>query len=106
VPVLQYFLVVGSVLTGLIFYANKVIAPVSLPFSVSQRMGLPETSKVPVVFNRAPDPEIVLTSVGPTVEAKASAKLIGKRKPTRVVREVKPQGHYAAYPPHVYGSIW
>ena len=105
-PVLQYFLVVGSVLTGLLFYANNVMAPVPLPFSVSQKIGLPENSKVSVVSNRAPNPEIVVTSVGPPVEAKRTVKLIAKRKPPRVVREVIPQGHYAAYSPREYGSIW
>jgi hypothetical protein len=103
---LQYFLVVGSVLTGLLFYANNVIVPVSLPFSVSQKMGLPETSKALVEVTKAPNPEIVVTSVAPSVETKMPIKLVRGRKPTRIVRRSIPQGRYAAYPPREPGSVW
>jgi hypothetical protein len=36
---------VGSVLTGLLFYADSVIGPTPLPFSVSQMAGLPQSDK-------------------------------------------------------------
>jgi len=49
VPVFSYLLIVGSVLTGLLFFANRVMDPGPSPFSVSQRIGLPEPSIAPVV---------------------------------------------------------
>jgi len=103
-PIFSYFLLVGTVLTGLLFYANNVMAPVTLPFSVSQKMGLPGSSKAPVAFINAPNPEIVVTSVVLAVEANKPVKLVRERKPTRIVRQPIPQGHFAAYPPHEFGS--
>ena len=38
------------------------MAPVTLPFNVSQKMGLPGPSRAPVAFFNAPNPEIVVTS--------------------------------------------
>jgi hypothetical protein len=70
VPIFSYFLIVGSVLTGLLFFANSTIAPVPLPFSVSQRIGLPEASKPLVVVAKVPNPEIVATTFESAVEAK------------------------------------
>ena len=104
-PVLQYFLVVGSVLTGLLFYANSVMVPAPPPFSVSQRIGLPEPSIAPLVVAVVPKPEIVATTVEPPVEVKKSVKEIRKRKPAQVVRQSVSQGRYAAYPPREFGSI-
>lgn len=105
-PVFSYFLIVGSVLTGLLLYANGVMAPTPLPFSVSQKIGLPEPSKAPVVVVKVPNPEFVATSVEPPVQAKKPVKLVGKHVPTRVVRQAITQGHYAAYPPRESGSTW
>jgi hypothetical protein len=100
-------LVVGSVLTGLLLYANSAMDPVPLPFSVSQRMGLPEPSKAPVVVAEVPTPVIVATTVEPPAEVKKLIKAVRKHKPTQVVRQsVPPQGRYAAYPPREYGNIW
>jgi hypothetical protein len=42
VPLFSYFLVVGSVLAVLIFYADAVLVPRPLPFG-AQRVGLPES---------------------------------------------------------------
>ena len=105
-PVLQYFLVVGSGLIGLLFYANSVMAPAPLPFSVSQTIGLPEAYKAPVVLSEDPKPVIVATTVEPAVEVKKSIKAIRKHKAAQVVRQSLAQGHYAAYPPREPGSIW
>ncbi len=105
-PVLQYFLVVGSVLTGLLFYANSAMFPAPLPFSVSQKNGLPEPYKAPVVVAEVPKPVIMATTVVPPVEVKKSLKAIRKHKPVQVVRQSVPQGRYAAYPPRELGSIW
>ena len=44
-PIFSYFLVVGSILTGLLFSVDTVIAPSSLPFKVSQRMETPKPYK-------------------------------------------------------------
>jgi hypothetical protein len=49
VPIFSYFLVVGLILTGLLFCADTVIVPSPLPFSVSQKIGLPASYKVPAV---------------------------------------------------------
>lgn len=40
-PVVQYFLIVGSVLTGLIFYANDVLVSAPLAIGVSQKSRTP-----------------------------------------------------------------
>ena len=105
-PVFSYFLAVGSVLTGLLYYASNAMAPVPLPFSVSQKMGLPGSSRAPAVFIIAPNPEIALTSVAPSVKANKPVKLVRERKVARIVRQPVPQGHFAAYPPREFGSIW
>lgn len=86
-PVLQYFLVVGSVLTGLLFYTNSVMAPAALPFSVSQRLGLPEPYKTPVVVVEVPKPVIIAATVESPVESKKPLKEVRKHKPTRVVHQ-------------------
>jgi hypothetical protein len=46
VPIFSYFLVVGSILTGLLIYANTVIVLSPLSFG-SQKIGLPESHKAP-----------------------------------------------------------
>lgn len=71
-PLFSYFLIVGSVLTGLLFYADSVMVPVSLPFSTSQSIGLPEPYKAPVVVVEVPKPVIIAATVEPPVEAKKS----------------------------------
>jgi len=124
VPVLSYFLIVGSVLTGLLFYADSVMVAGPLPFSTSQRIGLPEPYKAPVVVVEVPKPEIIAATVEAPVEAKKPVKAVREHKPTRVVRQHKPtrvvrqhkptrvvrqsvpQERYAAYPKREYGSIW
>jgi hypothetical protein len=105
-PVLKYFLVVGTGLIGLLFYANSVMAPAPLPFSVSQKIGLPEAYKTPVIEAEDPKPVIVATTIDPPVQVKKSVKAIRKHKPAQVVRQPVAQGHYAAYPPREPGSIW
>ena len=103
-PILSYFLIVGSVLTGLLFYADSVMVPVSLPFSTSQSIGLPKPYKVPVVVVEVPKPVIIATTVEPPVEAEKPVKEIRKHKPTRVVRQSVPQERYGAYPPREFGA--
>jgi hypothetical protein len=70
VPVFSYFLIVGSVLTGLLFYADSVMVPGSLPFSTSQSTELPEPYKAPVVVVEVPKPVIIAATVELPVEAK------------------------------------
>lgn len=105
-PVFSYFLIVGSVLTGLLFYANNVVVPEPLPFSVSQTTGLPEPYKAPLVLVEFPKPVLIAATIEHPVEAKNPVKIVGGHKPTQVVRQVVPQGNYAAYPPREFGSIW
>jgi hypothetical protein len=106
VPVFSYFLIVGSLLTGLLFFANSVMVAGPLPFSVSQTVGLPGSNKAPVVVAEDPTPAIIATPVQRPVEPKKLIKKVGKHKQTRVVRQVVPQGRYAAYPSREYGSLW
>ena len=105
-PVLKYFLVLGSGLIGLLFYANSVMVPAPLPFSVSQKIGLPDAYKAPVVLAEDPKPVVVATTVEPAVEVKKPIKPIRKRKPAQVVHQLVTQGHYAAYPSREPVSIW
>jgi hypothetical protein len=106
VPVFSYFLIVGSVLTGLLFYANSVLTPISLPFAVSQRVGLPMPYKVPVMVEiESPKPAIIAAAAERLMAAKP-IKAIRKRKANRVVNESLPKDRYAAYPPREYGKIW
>jgi hypothetical protein len=105
-PILQYLLVVGSVLTGLIFLANSVMVPDALPFSVSQMNGLPEPYKAPKVVNEFPKPMTIATTVEAQVAVKKPVKAAHKNKLTQVRQPVLPQGRYAAYPPREYGSTW
>jgi hypothetical protein len=109
VPVLQYFLVVGSVLTGLLIYANNAMVPDALPFSVSQTTGLPEPYKAPAARAEIPDPVIVATSVELVAEVKKPVKPVKtarKHKPVQVARKLITEGRYAAYPQQELGSIW
>ena len=46
-PIFKYFLVVGSLLTALLLYANGTMAPVSSPISVTQTMGVPSAAAYP-----------------------------------------------------------
>jgi hypothetical protein len=46
VPLFSYFLVVGSLLAGLLFYADTMTTSNPLPF-VTQKVGLPESYKAP-----------------------------------------------------------
>jgi hypothetical protein len=46
VPIFSYLLVVGSILTGLLFFADAIIVSGPLPFG-SQKIGLPESYKAP-----------------------------------------------------------
>lgn len=105
-PVVQYFLIVGSVLTGLIFYANAVMVPAPLPFSVSQKNGLPEPYRAPVTAAEVPALVIIATTAEPPVEVKKPVKAVRQHRPAQVVRQTVPQGRYAAYPPRESGSIW
>ncbi|HSP61938.1 MAG TPA: hypothetical protein VLQ90_03050 [Pyrinomonadaceae bacterium] len=104
-PIFSYFLIVGSVLTGLLFYADSVMDPSSLPFSVSQRIGLPKPYETPVVAD-VPKPEITAAIVEPPVEVKKLIKAGRKRQSARIVRHSVRQQRYATYPEREYGSIW
>ena len=104
-PVFQYFLVVGSVLTSLIFYANSLMAPTTLPISVSQSTGLPAPYKAPVVVAEAPRPVIIATTVEQRAEVKKPVKAVPKHRAAQVVPQPGPQGRYATYTPREHGSI-
>ena len=48
-PIFSYLLVVGSILTGLLFFADTIIVPGALPLG-SQKIGLPESYKTPTLI--------------------------------------------------------
>jgi hypothetical protein len=97
-------LIVGSVLSGLLFYADRVMTPSSLPFSTSQSIGLPEPYKATVTA--VEKPEIVAAAVAPPDEMSKPVKAVRKRISTRAVSKSAPQERYSAYPVREYGSIW
>lgn len=110
-PVLQYILLIGSVLTGLVFFANSVMIPAPT-FRVSQTSGLPEPYKAPAITTEAhpviavPPPVIIARTAERAVIAKKATSAVRKRKPTQVARPTLPQQHYAAYPPRESENIW
>jgi len=104
-PVFQYMMVVGSVLSSLIFYANSLMAPATLPFSVSQIIGLPAPYRAPVVVAEAPRPAIIATTVEQRAEVKKPVKAVSKHRSPQVVPLPVPQGRYATYTPREHGSI-
>lgn len=109
-PVFKYFLSVGSLLCGLLYYASTVIEPSSLPFHVAQTSGLPKPFKAPAAeppkpsVAEAPKPELVTVkeSSAPAKNRKAGQK----RKPAQVVRPVQGRERYAGSPRDDLGSIW
>ena len=48
-PIFSYFVVVGLILSGLLYCADTVIIPNSAKFGGSQKIGLPESYKAPIV---------------------------------------------------------
>lgn len=105
-PVFSYFLIVGSVLAGLLFYADSVMVARPLPFSVSQKIGLPESHKTQVVVAEVPKPKFSATNVEPPVVVKKPVEAARKHNTAQVVRRLVPQQSYAAYPIREHGSIW
>lgn len=105
-PLFSYFIVVGSLLTGLLIFTSAVAPSPGPPIRVSQTVGLPEpyrapavevVSAKPVIASAAPG--IALISVEPPVKAKKPANVIRTHTPLRVVREPATRGRYAAYLP-------
>jgi hypothetical protein len=105
VPIFSYLFTVGSLLLGLLLYANSVMAPVSSPFSVSQQIGLPPPFKAPAAVPPAPEAVVVAKAEMP-VKPK-SEKVARKRKPSQTARPAAAeQQRYADYPRRESGSIW
>ncbi len=48
-PIFSYFFVVGLTLTGLLYFADAVVMPNPAKFGGSQKIGLPESYKAPIV---------------------------------------------------------
>ena len=106
-PIFSYFLIAGSALAGLVFYADRVIAPSPLPFSVSQQIGLPEPYKAPVEVVEVTHPAVIAATVEPPTEIKKSRVAVRpKCKAARVVRRSVPQERYAGVAAPEHGSIW
>lgn len=112
-PVFKYFLSVGSLLCGLLYYASTVIEPASLPFHVAQTSGLPKPYKAPAVEPPKPSvavaeplkPAVVAAKIEPPAAAK-NQRAVPKRKPAQVARPGQGRERYAGYPPNDFGSIW
>jgi hypothetical protein len=113
VPVFKYFLTVGSLLVGLLYYASSVIEPASLPFHVAQTSGLPQPYKAPAVepprpsvaVAEVPKAQTVAVKVEPVTPAK-NRKAANKRQSPQAVRARPGQERYAGYPSNEAGSIW
>jgi hypothetical protein len=113
VPVLKYFLTVGSLLVGLLYYASSVIEPTSLPFHIAQTSGLPQPYKAPAVEPPRPSVAVAEMPKAQTVAAKVelvapvkNRKAANKRQSPQAVRARPEQERYAGYPPNDAGSIW
>jgi len=48
-PIFSYFLVGGLVLAGVLYCADAVISPSAVKFGGSQKIGLPDSYKTPIV---------------------------------------------------------
>jgi hypothetical protein len=82
------------------------MAPVPLPFRVSQISGLPSPYKGHVFVAKAPKPAIIATGVEPSTEEKKSVKAVRKHKSVQIVRQPVAQGRFAVYPPVETEGIW
>ena len=112
-PVFKYFLTVGSLLFGLLYYASSVIAPASLPFLVAQTSGLPQPYKAPVVEPPRPSVAVVEVPKAQPVAVKVESptppknrKAANKRQSPQAVRGRPGQERYAGYPANEAESIW
>jgi hypothetical protein len=113
VPVFKYFLTVGSLLVGLLYYASSVIEPASLPFHVAQTSGLPQPYKAAAVEPSRPSMAVAEVPKAQTVAAKVelvtpakNRRSAGKRQSPQTVRARAEQERYAGYPQNDAGSIW
>lgn len=91
-PIFSFFLVVGSILAGLLFYADTVMPPSPLPFSVSQRIGIPDSYKV------RSDPIQILTSApapAPDMMSPLVLAAAPKAQPTPEILAVEPAARAA-----------
>lgn len=114
-PVFTYFSTVGSLLIGLLYYANSVMEPVPQSFPISQITGLPKPFKAPRSTTITTRHEHILAiSKPPQVEAGATKPdLSTKTKNRKVASKHKPvqaaggtRQRYADYPQRELGSIW
>lgn len=106
-PIISYLLIVGSALAGLLFYADRVIAPSPLPFSVSQQIGLPPPYKAAVVPVESKPPAVIAATVEPSTEIKKPHVAVrNKQKVARVARRSIPQERFAGFAAPEHGSIW
>ena len=78
-PIFSYFLVVGSILTGLLFSVDTVIAPSPLSFKVSQRIGLPKSYKAPVVAEFPKPDYLIATTVKQSIAVTNPVTDVGPR---------------------------
>jgi hypothetical protein len=89
-PVLSYFLVAGTSLIGLLFWASNRLDPNSVPIKTSQTVGLPAPFKAPPEQSRykidgvnfAATKEHAVTD--PTQPVKQTAKQKANSKPSKV----------------------
>ena len=89
-PVCSYFIVVGSVLAGLLFWVSDAIEPKNAPLKISQTVGVPkpfaaqpEPSPGVTAVNFAAEHERPQTSPVKTVDGKRKQKATSKYLPQR-----------------------
>jgi hypothetical protein len=108
VPLVPYFLSVGSLLAALLFYANSMIVPAPLPFSVTQTSGLPTPYKPPIaVAAEVPKSPVVVAKVEPPAVSAKKTKVARKQKSVHTAHRASPQQRYANYyAEREFGGMW
>ena len=98
-PIFSYFLVVGSVLTGLLLWFGNENEPIEPTLTTSQPVGIPK-------FKPEPEAEHArATAVNFAAEYKRSerkslkaAEMPPRQKPTSNYSKPQPLGHFAEFP--------
>ena len=107
-PLITYFLTVGSLLLGLLYYVTDVVAPAPQPFPVTQAAGLPPPFKAAPLQVAEPiaEPAVVAAKVAVAQPAAHPPKAARKHKSTATAVHAPKQLRYADYPPYVNGNVW
>ena len=101
-PLLSYFVVVGSVLLAAIVWLGDTLEPVPPPIAVSHTVGLPAPYKAPIEIALAPaiaEPVVAMAVPMPAARpAKAIKVAAVAPKQTKKVATPLPRSRLAEYP--------